>query len=328
MNQYFWQGKEVLITGGTGSLGKVLTKQLLQLPLKGLRIFSRDELKQWQMRRKLTSGGTANSNIPIAFLLGDIRDLERLNQALQGVDVVIHAAALKQVDTAEENPHEYIKTNCLGTINVMNACIACGVQKAMFVSTDKAVYPINLYGASKLVAEKVWLKGSVYSGGEPPYFSVCRYGNVIGSRGSVIQVFHQQMDARADLTITNKKMTRFWITIPKVAKFILDRMTDMKGEEIFVPKMISCTIALLAKAVAGEDWPLKEVGIRPGEKLHECLITKEERCHTKAQEDYYIIGQRDFPPRSSSVHPLTSDNNELEIYDTPEGMEQIQEMIK
>jgi UDP-N-acetylglucosamine 4,6-dehydratase len=284
----YFNGKEILITGGTGSLGKTLTKLLItEHKPKGIRIFSRDELKQWSMRADLKS---AFPSAPVAFLLGDVRDEKRLKRAFNGVDVVIHTAALKQVPACEEHPLEAVQTNILGASNVLSTAIDCGVERVMNVSTDKAVKPVNLYGATKMAAEKLFINGNVYTGGHKTKFACCRYGNVLGSRGSVAHVFKAQADSGEPITITHKSMTRFWITLPQVGRFLLARVADMTGGEVFVPKMKSMGIFQMACAMTmrgGYDLgnnhisPPKEpafitTGIRQGEKLHESLFCEEE----------------------------------------------------
>lgn len=311
MTDYF-EGKEILITGGTGSLGKMLIRLLLtEHNPKGIRVLSRDELKQWQLFRQLQDEGFRDR---VAFLIGDVRDLPRLKRAFAGVDIVIHAAAMKQVGSCEDNPQEAIRTNIDGAVNVMNAAIDCGVERVMNVSTDKAVKPVNLYGATKMAAEKLFIAGNVYTGGHKTSLSCCRYGNVLGSRGSVAHVFKAQADAGLPITITHKAMTRFWITLPKVARFLLDRIADMKGGEVFVPKMKSMSIHDMALAMGSRvrceckrndprsiicpwcdgTFPKEMIvpefsvtGIRQGEKLHEILFHEDECCHE--QSDYYTV---------------------------------------
>ncbi len=268
-----WDKKEILITGGTGSLGKTLVKLLIKkYNPKGIRIYSRDELKQWKLKQEL------NTNIPISYLIGDVRDLKRLCIAMDGVDIVIHAAAMKQVPTCEDNPTEAIETNINGSMNVLNASLKCKVKKVIGIITDKAVYPINLYGMTKAVSEKIFIQGNTYSKHyndiKRPMFSCCRYGNVIGSRGSIVPLFKEQKK-KGMITITHKDMTRFWVTLPRIADFILQCIEQMQGEEIFIPEMPSMSVMDIAKTIA-PNTEIKYIGIREGEKLHEDLWTKEE----------------------------------------------------
>jgi len=313
-----WNEKEVLITGGTGSLGKALTKQLLnEYHPKGIRIFSRDELKQWEMKSALAQ---EYKTLPVSFLVGDIRDRKRVELATKGVHIIIHAAALKQVPSCEDNPLEAINTNIIGAQNVLYAALENKVEKVMAINTDKAVMPINLYGATKLCAEKLFIQGNTYSGNRIPHFSVCRYGNVIGSRGSVIPLFQKQYAETGKVTITDKNMTRFWITLVQASNFILQAIEDMEGGEIFIPKMSSAAVATIAHAIC-PDAEIEIVGIRPGEKLHETLITKEESVHTTMN-----IGKNRFEIRAIgkfNQFEYRSDNNPHWL-----ALEQIKEMIK
>jgi UDP-N-acetylglucosamine 4,6-dehydratase len=277
----FWRGKTVLITGGTGSFGKEFTRQLLaRYDIRALRIYSRDELKQYEMSR-------AFQDDRLRFLLGDVRDKERLFRALQGVDVVVHAAALKQVPACEYNPFEAVKTNVLGAANVIDAAIDAGVGRVLAISTDKAANPVNLYGATKLCAEKLFVQGNAYRGARDTRFSCTRYGNVLGSRGSVLPLFLAQRSQGA-LTITDRRMTRFWITLPDAVSFVMARIVEMRGGEIFVPKMAAARMTDFAAAVA-PGCTINEVGIRPGEKLHEILITEDEARHTYDCGSFFII---------------------------------------
>lgn len=272
-----------MITGGTGSFGKRCCREILARfnPEKVI-IFSRDELKQSEM----ASDPLFASN-RIRFFIGDVRDGPRLQRAMAGVDYVIHAAALKQVPAAEYNPHEFIKTNINGAMNVVDAAIETGVQRVIALSTDKAVNPINLYGATKLCSDKIFIAGNSYSGKIDTRFSVVRYGNVIGSRGSVIPIFLKQKEA-GRITITKPEMTRFIISIEDGVSFALQSLADMMGGEIFIPKLPSCAIGDLAKAIA-PNCPVEIIGLRPGEKLHEALIPADEAHHTTEQEDRFII---------------------------------------
>jgi UDP-N-acetylglucosamine 4,6-dehydratase (inverting) len=223
----------------------------------------------------------------LRFLLGDVRDKSRLNRAMNGVDIVIHAAALKQVPACEYNPIEAIKTNIDGSINVIDAAIDNSVEKVMAISTDKAVHPVNLYGATKMVAERAFIQANTYSGFRKTKFSVVRYGNVVGSRGSVIPLFKEQAKTGA-ITITDSRMTRFWITLDQGVRFVMSSLEHMKGGEVFVPKIPSMRITDLA-AVAAPSAKIKDIGIRPGEKLHEVLLTEDESRHAKEFDSYYVV---------------------------------------
>lgn len=275
----YFAGKTILMTGGTGSFGKKFTEIIQKkCPPKKLIIFSRDEMKQWEMAKTFSQDN-------IRYFVGDVRDVTRLRRALQNVDMVIHAAALKIVPVGEYDPFEVIKTNVIGAENVIEASIDCGVERVMALSTDKAVNPINLYGASKLCAEKMFLSANNYS----PLgtkFSVVRYGNVIGSRGSVVPLF-KSLAKTGTLPITDKRMTRFWITLEDGVNFVLTSLKQMYGGEIFVPKIPSMKITDLAKAVA-PNAKIKEVGIRPGEKLHEILLSVDDARHTIELKDRYV----------------------------------------
>jgi UDP-N-acetylglucosamine 4,6-dehydratase len=279
-----WQDAVVLITGGTGSLGRKVTEVLLHAhPPRKLIIFSRDELKQFEMRQAFPE-----SAFPaMRYFIGDVRDRERLYRALDGVDLVIHAAALKQVPTAEYNPLEAIRTNILGAANVIDAAIDCNVQKVIALSTDKAANPINLYGATKLCSDKLFIAGNNYVGNRRTRFSVVRYGNVVGSRGSVVPFF-LKMRSAGRLPITDERMTRFWITLDQAVHFILGCLERMEGGELFVPKIPSMRITDLARAIAPEC-RLEVVGIRPGEKLHEVMIPEDEARHCAEFEDHFAI---------------------------------------
>lgn len=277
------EGKTILITGGTGSFGKRCCLELLKsgTPSKII-ILSRDELKQYDMA---TNPAFAGSNI--RYFIGDVRDKDRLARAMTDVDYVIHAAALKQVPAAEYNPHEFIKTNINGAMNVVDAAIATGVKKVIALSTDKAVNPINLYGATKLCSDKVFISANNYSGKKGTRFAVVRYGNVIGSRGSVIPLFLKQRET-GTLTITKPEMTRFVITLGAGVHFALRCLQDMTGGEVFIPKIPSCSLGDLAKAVAPEA-EIKVIGLRPGEKLHEAMVPEDEASQTTEQDDRFVI---------------------------------------
>lgn len=280
--------KSILITGGTGSFGKKCTEIILKkYKPKKLIIFSRDELKQFEMAQIFS-----DKKYPcIRYFIGDVRDKERLHRAFHGVDVIIHAAALKQVPAAEYNPFEAVKTNILGAENIINVAIDQGVRKVIALSTDKAANPINLYGATKLCSDKLFIAGNSYVGYENTIFSVVRYGNVVGSRGSVIPFFIKQKES-GTLTITDPRMTRFWITLDQGVDFVLDCLKRMVGGELFVPKLPSMNIMDLAKAIAPEC-KTKVIGIRPGEKLHEVMIPKDEARNTLEFKNHYLI-QPDF----------------------------------
>jgi len=279
-----WQGMAVLITGGTGSFGKKLTEVMLRdYRPKKLIVFSRDELKQHEMRQVYPDIGDS----PMRYFIGDVRDRERLYRAFNGVDIVVHAAALKQVPACEYNPFEAVQTNIIGAKNVIDVAIDQGVKKVMAISTDKAVNPINLYGATKLCAEKLFVQGNSYAGKDGSRFSCARYGNVVGSRGSVIPVFKKQRES-GKITVTDKRMTRFWLTLEQGVRFVIRCIEQMQGGEVFVPKIPSMRIMDLAEAVApGCD--IEFVGIRPGEKLHEVLISRDESRYTLQLEDMFII---------------------------------------
>jgi UDP-N-acetylglucosamine 4,6-dehydratase (inverting) len=277
--------KVILVTGGTGSFGKKFTQIVLkEHNPKAIRIFSRGELKQQKMREQFQQFENSGK---LRFFIGDVRDKNRLYRAMNGVDIVIHAAALKQVPTCEYNPIEAVKTNIDGAANVIDAAIDNNVEKVMALSTDKAVHPVNLYGATKLVAEKLFIQGNAYTGGRRIKFSCVRYGNVMGSRGSVIPVFQEQRK-NGTITVTDKNMTRFWITQEQAVHFIIDCIEKMKGGEIFVPKIPSMKIVDLAQAIAPQS-KVKIIGIRPGEKINEILLTEEEARYTREFENYFVI---------------------------------------
>jgi len=281
-NNIEWENLNVLVTGGTGSFGKKLVEIMLRdfHPNK-LIIFSRDELKQHDMKM---SGFNDPS---LRYFIGDVRDKNRLIRAMREVDVVIHAAALKQVPSCEYNPFEAVKTNILGAQNIIDAAIDCGVKKIVALSTDKAVNPVNLYGATKLCSEKIFIQGNSYSGIQDTSFSCVRYGNVIGSRGSVIPLFFKQRK-RGKITITDTRMTRFWLSLEHAVDVVINALVHMQGGEIFVPKIPSMKIIDLAKAIA-PDCDVEIIGIRPGEKLHEILITEEDGRYTLDYDGLYVI---------------------------------------
>jgi UDP-N-acetylglucosamine 4,6-dehydratase/5-epimerase len=276
--------KTILITGGTGSFGKKCTETILKRYVpKRLIIFSRDELKQFDMAQIYSS----DQFKCMRYFIGDVRDKERLYRALHEVDYVIHAAALKQVPTAEYNPFEAVKTNILGAQNIINVAIDQKVKKVVALSTDKAANPINLYGATKLCSDKLFIAGNSYVGREHTVFSVVRYGNVVGSRGSVIPLFLKLRETGA-LPITDPRMTRFWITLEQSVNFVLATLERMVGGELFVPKIPSMNIMDLAKAI-GPECATEIIGIRPGEKLHELMISKDDAPNTEEFKDYYVI---------------------------------------
>lgn len=277
------QGSSILVTGGTGSFGKEFVRNVLQHHNPDrIVVFSRDELKQYDMR--MVFGDDSR----VRYFLGDIRDRERLNMALRGVDYVVHAAALKQVDTAEYNPMEFVKTNILGSENLIQASINCGVQKVVALSTDKASSPANLYGATKLTADKLFISSNHYAVEGSTRFSVVRYGNVMGSRGSVIPFFRRLAGAGEPLPITDPRMTRFWITLPQAVDFVISSFDDMSGGELYVPRIPSMHVIDLAKAIAPGTETV-EIGIRPGEKLHEEMISAEDARRTVRRDDRYVV---------------------------------------
>jgi len=279
-----WRDLTVLITGGTGSFGRKLVEVLLAelLPRK-LIVLSRDELKQHEMRQQFPDTGDS----PMRYFLGDVRDRERLYRAFYGVDVVVHAAALKQVPACEYNPFEAILTNVMGAKNVIDAAIDCGVRRVMAISTDKAVNPINLYGATKLCSEKLFIDGNQYVGDRVTRFSCARYGNVVASRGSVIPIFLAQRE-NGRLTITDPQMTRFWLTLEQGVRFVLRSIEEMHGGEIFVPKIPSMSLVDLSHAVA-PGCEIEVIGIRPGEKTHEVLVSEDEARSALEFDDKFVI---------------------------------------
>ncbi|MBV9159697.1 MAG: UDP-N-acetylglucosamine 4,6-dehydratase (inverting) [Candidatus Kaiserbacteria bacterium] len=301
-------GKTVLITGGTGSFGKACVRQILvKHKPKAVRIFSRDELKQWDMRREF------NDDPRLRFLIGDVRDASRVRRATEGVDILIHAAAMKQVPACEYNPMEAIKTNVDGAMNVINAALDNNIPRVIALSTDKAASPVNLYGATKLCSDRLFIQSNEYRGPKrDTMFSVVRYGNVMGSRGSVIPLFRKQKE-KGELTITHEEMTRFWITLPQAVDLVLSSLEVMQGGELFVPKIPTMKIVDLAKTIAPEA-TCRVVGIRPGEKMHECLITQEEGRLAYELADRYVV-----------LSPSLSDMPDIKKYKKakklPEGFE-------
>jgi UDP-N-acetylglucosamine 4,6-dehydratase len=305
------KGKVVLVTGGTGSFGSTFIRAMLDNhEPAAIRVYSRDELKQHDMARKFSGDPR------LRFLIGDVRDLERLTLAMRGVDVVVHAAALKHVPICEYNPFEAVQTNVVGAENIVSAAIKNDVEKTLALSTDKAVNPVNLYGATKLCAEKIVTQGNTYVGESPARFATARYGNVVGSRGSVIPLFKRQA-LDGELTITDEAMTRFWITLDHAVQFVIDCLERLKGGEIFVPKIPSMRVTDIAEAIA-PGVPCQIIGIRPGEKVHEVLLTEDESRHAVGFDDYFAI----YPsfqfwaaeeyPRGSELQPgfrYSSDKN-------------------
>lgn len=277
-----WKNQVILVTGGTGSFGKKFIKILQEEKQpKKIIIFSRDELKQHEMQ----VGGYNQENL--RYFIGDIRDRERLERALHGVDIVVHAAALKQVPACEYNPMEAIKTNIMGTANVVEAALDAGVKKVLTVSTDKAVSPANLYGATKLAAEKLTIQSNAYAGGSATRFACVRYGNVVGSRGSVVPLFLKQR-SNGQVTITDDRMTRFWLSLEQGVRFVIYCIEEMEGGEVFIPKIPSTKVTDLAKAIA-PNAKLEIIGIRPGEKLHEMLISEDEARNTVELDTMYVV---------------------------------------
>ena len=308
-----WNEKTILITGGTGSFGRKFVDIMLEdyQPAK-LIVFSRDELKQHEMR----SSGFDHPSL--RYFIGDVRDLMRLRRAMQGVDIVVHAAALKQVPACEYNPIEAIMTNIIGGRNVVEAALDTGVDRVMALSTDKAVNPINLYGATKLAAEKLFIQSNAYAGGGGTRFSCVRYGNVVGSRGSVVPMFLEQRPT-GRITITDERMTRFWLSLEEGVRFTIRCIEQMEGGEVFVPKIPSMRVVDLAKAIA-PDAEIEVIGIRPGEKLHEVLVSEDEARHALELDDMYVvepqaalwfgIGWRDRGARLAEGYRYASNSND------------------
>ena len=284
-----WSQKTVLITGGSGSFGNKFVEIMVnELHPRKLIVFSRDEMKQDQMRKKFPDTGDS----PLRYFIGDVRDKDRLYRALDGVDIVVHAAALKQVVACEYNPIEAVKTNVYGAENLIDAAIDRGVEKVLALSTDKAVNPINLYGATKLCAERLFVQANAYSGSHPTRFGCVRYGNVIGSRGSVIPLFIEQRKT-GRITITDPEMTRFWITLEQGVRFVIDSIQRMGGGEVMVPKLPTMNIVDLADAIA-PDCEAETIGIRPGEKIHEQLISVDDARITLELADSFVIPPLSF----------------------------------
>ena len=296
------KGKIILLTGGTGSFGNKFTEIVLkEHDPESIRIFSRGEKKQLDMMNKFNDDR-------LRFFIGDVRDKDRLHRAMTGADIVVHAAALKQVPACEYNPIEAVRTNVDGAINVIDTAIDNEVDRVMAISTDKAVHPVNLYGATKMTAEKLFVQGNSYSGKIKTKFSCVRYGNVIGSRGSVIPLFLEQKK-KGVITITDEKMTRFWIKLEQGAEFVINCIDRMKGGEIFVPKIPSMKIIDLSESIA-PNAERKIIGIRPGEKIHEILLTEDEAQHSREFDNYFVI---------EPEHPFWNINNLKGGKSLPEG---------
>lgn len=324
------KGASILVTGGTGSLGKALVRELLarHAPKKVV-VYSRDELKQFEMAKQKPFDDPR-----MRYFIGDVRDAERLKRAFDGVDFVVHAAALKQVPACEYNPFEAVKTNILGAQNIIEAAIERGVKRVAALSTDKACSPVNLYGATKLASDKLFVAGNAYSGSDGTRFAVVRYGNVMGSRGSVIPYFKELLKSGAkELPITHRDMTRFWIRLEEGVKLVLTALETTHGGELYVPKIPSMKMTDLAEAIA-PGLPLKDVGIRPGEKIHEMLISREDARETLDMGGHYIVqpafdwwGAKETPYGGSKVpadFEFTSDKNTMWIT-VPEMRERLKE---
>ncbi|GAA0798952.1 UDP-N-acetylglucosamine 4,6-dehydratase (inverting) [Spirilliplanes yamanashiensis] len=319
-------GSSILVTGATGSFGRAFLRHALaELDPQRVVVFSRDELKQYEVRQQF------GDDPRLRFFIGDIRDRVRLARAMHGIDHVVHAAALKQVDTAEYNPSEYVATNVDGSQNVIDAAIDAGVQRVVALSTDKASSPINLYGATKLVADKLFVAGNHYAAHHPTRLAVVRYGNVMGSRGSVVPLFRRLNAEGKSLPITDKRMTRFWITLDAAVRFVVDSFDVMQGGELFVPRIPSMRILDLVEAVA-PDAPTHEVGMRPGEKLHEEMIAGDDSRRTLRFPDRYVVQPvvaswgYQTPPGGTPVEDgfnYRSDNNDLWL-----GVEEMRELLR
>lgn len=309
----FFAKKSILITGGTGSIGSRIANYLIKnSKAKKVVIFSRDEQKHFEMQKRM-------NNTRVRYLIGDVRDRNRLDLALKNIDLVFHAAAQKHVGISEYNPQECIKTNIYGTQNVIESCIYNRVKKFLLISTDKAVNPINLYGASKLVAEKITLNANNLSTKNGCWFAVARYGNVIGSKGSVIPFFLKLMDEKKKIPLTDKKMTRFWISYDQAVRFVLNTMEKAKPGDIFVPKIKSLKIIDLINLLSSKS-KIKIIGVKPGEKIHEELLTNEETLKVKEYGDYYLFNnifkknKKSFEYRSDKY--LMKKNDEKKLYNS------------
>ncbi len=275
-------GRTILLTGGTGSFGNAFIQRVTSSwPDAVIRVYSRDELKQSELRAKY-------GDDQLRYLIGDVRDRSRMTRAVQGVDIVVHAAAMKQVPACEYNPFEAVRTNVLGAQHVVDAAIDSRVPKVVALSTDKAVNPVNLYGATKLCAEKIFVQGNAYAAQRDTRLACVRYGNVVGSRGSVVPLFRQQVAEQGRITITDERMTRFWITLPQAVDLVLYALDHMEGGEVFIPKIPSMRVTDLADAIA-PGVARETIGIRPGEKLHELLITADESRHAIDAGEVYVV---------------------------------------
>ncbi|MFZ3577517.1 UDP-N-acetylglucosamine 4,6-dehydratase (inverting) [Virgibacillus sp. DJP39] len=283
MNNF--DNKTLLVTGGTGSFGKKFIRKVLKTNIRKVIVFSRDELKQYEMEKEFDDSR-------MRFFIGDVRDKDRLYRAFDGVDYVVHAAALKHVGACEYNPFEAVKTNINGAQNIVEAAIDRGVKKVIALSTDKAANPINLYGATKLASDKLFVAANSYAGDKDTSFAVVRYGNVVGSRGSVVPFF-EKIKETGTIPITDERMTRFWITLEQAVEFVIDNFERMHGGEIFIPKIPSMQVTDLAEAIAPKC-KMEFIGIRPGEKLHEAMITEDDARRTLDMGNYYVI-QPEFP---------------------------------
>jgi UDP-N-acetylglucosamine 4,6-dehydratase len=278
-----FSGATILLTGGTGSFGNAFTRRVLEeWPDAVVRVYSRDELKQHEMRERV------GDDQQVRFLIGDVRDRDRLYRAAQGADFIVHAAAMKQVPACEYNPFEAVQTNVIGAQNVVDVAIDAGVKRVVALSTDKAVNPVNLYGATKLCAEKIIVQGNAYAARTTTRLACVRYGNVAGSRGSVVPVFKTQIERDGRLTITDERMTRFWITLAQATDLVLHAFEHAEGGEVFVPKIPSMRVIDLAEAMA-PGLPCDITGIRPGEKLHELLLTPDESRHAVEHDDVFVV---------------------------------------
>ncbi len=310
--QEIFKDKKVVVTGGTGSFGHVVIRRILEAPVAAVTVFSRDEEKQLDMEREY-------KDPRLSFVIGDVRDYQRILDAVTGVDVVYHAAALKIIPTCEKHPVESIQTNLVGTMNVKKACSEAKVKKAIFICTDKAVKPVNVYGMSKALAERLWLS---YSAPCDTVFAAVRYGNVIGSRGSIVPYFKELLKTHEPFPITSPLMTRFLITLEQAIELVFYATLHMEKGQIFVPKIPACKITDLATAMGGKDYPTKITGIRPGEKLDEVLISEEEIRRTRILEDYYVIEPHGTRQEQELQEEYTSANT------TQLSIEGIRELIE
>ncbi len=321
--------KTILITGGTGSFGKCFTKYVLKnYNPKKIIIYSRDEFKQWMMASEFEE-----YKEKLRFFIGDVRDYERMKRAFEGVDYVIHAAAMKQVPACEYNPNEAIKTNVVGAQNVIDASLNTGVKKVVALSTDKAVNPVNLYGGTKLVSDKLFIAANAYCGDRELSFSIVRYGNVAGSRGSIIPLFNKLIkEGATELPITDYRMTRFWISLEEGVKLVIKALEEAKGGETFISKIPSFKITNLAEAMA-PGIKTKEIGIRPGEKLHEVMVTVEDSMTTFEYDKHYIIYPQMFWQESKRPNPSGKKVDDEFYYSSGNNtewlsVEQIRELLK